>query len=63
MRAWLKDETNRPTQANNAFVRLRAFLNWCADRPEYRKFDAQVSFDPKKPEAAKIAFSIVKYIL
>ena len=36
VRAWLKDEINRPTQANNAFVRLRAFLNWCADRPEYR---------------------------
>lgn len=36
VRAWLKDETSRPTQANNAFVRLRAFLNWCADRPEYR---------------------------
>jgi polyisoprenoid-binding protein YceI len=24
----------------------------------FRKFDAQVSFDPKKPEAAKIAFTI-----
>ena len=37
VRAWLKDEVDyRPTQANNAFVRLRAFLNWCADRPEYR---------------------------
>lgn len=24
----------------------------------FRKFDAQVSFDPKKPEAGKIAFSI-----
>ena len=36
VRAWLKDETHRPTQANNAFVRLRAFLNWCAARPEYR---------------------------
>lgn len=36
VRAWLKDEAIRPTQANNAFVRLRAFLNWCADRPEYR---------------------------
>jgi len=35
--AWLKDEAqHRPTQANNAFVRLRAFLNWCSDRPEYR---------------------------
>lgn len=37
VRAWLKGEaTRRPTQANNAFVRLRAFLNWCSDRPEYR---------------------------
>lgn len=36
VRAWLKDEASRPTQANNAFVRLRAFLNWCADQPEYR---------------------------
>ncbi|MEF8734811.1 MAG: integrase family protein [Candidatus Accumulibacter meliphilus] len=37
VRAWLKGEAaHRPTQANNAFVRLRAFLNWCADRPEYR---------------------------
>jgi integrase len=37
VRAWLKDQADRrPTQANNAFVRLRAFLNWCADRPEYR---------------------------
>ena len=25
---------------------------------KFRKFDAQVSFDPKKPEAAKIAFTI-----
>jgi len=38
VRQWLKDEAIRPTQANNAFVRLRAFLNWCADRPEYRDF-------------------------
>ncbi|MDP2878350.1 MAG: integrase family protein [Sulfuricella sp.] len=36
VRAWLKDEASRPTQANNAFVRLRAFLNWCTDQPEYR---------------------------
>lgn len=36
VRVWLKGEAlRRPTQANNAFVRLRAFLNWCADRPEY----------------------------
>ena len=37
VRAWLKDEARRrPTQAMNAFVRLRAFLNWCATKPEYR---------------------------
>ena len=38
VKAWLKDETNRPTQARNAFVRLRAFLNWCADQKEYAPF-------------------------
>jgi len=37
VRAWLKVEAERrPTQANNAFVRLRAFLNWCGDCAEYR---------------------------
>ena len=37
VRAWLKEEAERrPTQANNAFVRLRAFLNWCGDCAEYR---------------------------
>ena len=37
VRNFLKDEAERrPTQAQNAFVRLRAFLNWCADRPEYK---------------------------
>jgi hypothetical protein len=37
VRAWLQAEAaRRPTQAAFAFVRLRAFLNWCADRPEYR---------------------------
>lgn len=36
---WLTVEAERrPTQARNAFVRLRAFLNWCADRPKYRAF-------------------------
>ena len=36
VRAFLKNEAERrPTQAQNAFVRLRAFLNWCADRAEY----------------------------
>lgn len=37
VRAWLKDEALiRPTFARLAFSLLRAFLNWCADRPEYR---------------------------
>lgn len=37
VRSFLKDEAERrPTQAQNAFVRLRAFLNWCVDRPEYK---------------------------
>lgn len=37
VRAWMKDEaTRRPTHARLAFGLLRAFLNWCADRPEYR---------------------------
>lgn len=36
VREWLKQEAvRRPTQAMNAFVRLRAFLNWCATRKEY----------------------------
>lgn len=33
---WLRNEQHRPTVARSAFVRLRAFLNWCADRPEYK---------------------------
>jgi len=37
VRAWLKDEALiRPTHARLAFGLLRAFLNWCADCPEYR---------------------------
>jgi integrase len=37
VRVWLKDEaTHRPTYARLAFSLLRAFLNWCSDRPEYR---------------------------
>ncbi len=38
-RQWLKDEAvARPTFARLAFSLLRAFLNWCADRPEYRAY-------------------------
>lgn len=33
---WLRKEQHRPTVARNAFVRLRAFLNWCADHAEYK---------------------------
>ena len=36
VRQWLQDEVRRPTVAMSAFVRLRAFLNWCATRPEYK---------------------------
>ena len=39
VRQWLKDEAvARPTFARLAFSLLRAFLNWCADRPEYRAY-------------------------
>jgi len=37
VRDWIKVEaTKRPTQTRLAFGLLRAFLNWCADSPEYR---------------------------
>ncbi|SBT09826.1 putative prophage CP4-6 integrase [Candidatus Accumulibacter aalborgensis] len=37
VRVWLKDEaTHRPTYARLSFALMRAFLNWCSDRPEYR---------------------------
>jgi integrase len=37
VRVWLQDESaKRPTHTRLAFGLLRAFLNWCADRPEYR---------------------------
>ncbi|MBI4740403.1 MAG: tyrosine-type recombinase/integrase, partial [Betaproteobacteria bacterium] len=32
------ESANRPTYARLAFSLLRAFLNWCADRSEYRAF-------------------------
>ena len=37
VRAWLQDEAGRrPTHAALTFRYLRAFLNWCGDRPDYR---------------------------
>ncbi|MER2542430.1 MAG: tyrosine-type recombinase/integrase [Candidatus Accumulibacter phosphatis] len=37
VRVWLQDEAaKRPTHTRLAFSLLRAFLNWCSDRPEYR---------------------------
>jgi integrase len=36
VRKWLHGEAHRSTVAMNAFVRLRAFLNWCATRAEYK---------------------------
>jgi len=36
-RVWLQDEAaKRPTHTRLPFSLLRAFLNWCSDRPEYR---------------------------
>lgn len=32
---WLRNEQHRPTVARSAFVRLRAFLNWCSDHTKY----------------------------
>lgn len=42
VRTWLIGESHRTTVAMNAFVRLRAFLNWCATRADYK---AEVSPD------------------
>lgn len=42
VRRWLIGEAHRTTVAMNAFVRLRAFLNWCATRVDYK---AEVSPD------------------
>lgn len=37
VRAWLREEAaRRPTHAAMVFRLLRAFINWCSDRPEYR---------------------------
>jgi integrase len=36
VRMWLAGEKHRATVAMSAFVRLRAFLNWCAMRVEYK---------------------------
>lgn len=38
VQAWLKVEAaRRPTRARLAYSLLRAFLNWCAEVPEYRE--------------------------
>lgn len=51
VRVWLTDETaKRPTHAALAFRLLRAFLNWCSDRPEYRE---HVHADACAPRLAK----------
>ena len=51
VRVWLEDEaSHRPTHARLAYGLLRAFLNWCADRPEYRD---QIHADACTPRAAR----------
>jgi len=53
VRAWLEDEaSHRPTHARLAYALLRAFLNWCADRLEYRD---QIHADACTPRAAREA--------
>lgn len=47
---WLTGEKHRATVAMNAFVRLRAFLNWCETRAEYK---TQVSPDACASRVAK----------
>jgi integrase len=40
--AWLKAEAqNRPTNAEQSYRKLRAFIRWCDDRPEYSGIAAQ----------------------
>lgn len=34
--AWLQEQQHRPTVARGAFVRLRAFLNWCEEMAAYK---------------------------
>ncbi|MDB4303954.1 site-specific integrase [Desulfosarcina sp.] len=37
VKAWLKAEADkRPARARLAFSLLKAFINWCGDRPEYK---------------------------
>ena len=60
VRSWLQDETvRRPTHARLAFGLLRAFLNWCSDRKEYREMvhvdacAARIAKDQLPKKAAK----------
>lgn len=42
IKTWLERETaKRPTQAALAFRLLRAFLNWCEDKPDYKGIAAE----------------------
>lgn len=51
VRAWLADNVaSRPTAAALHFRLLRAFLNWCADRPEYQ---SQVNVGACAPRVGK----------
>jgi len=59
VRAWLQEESGkRPTHTRLAFGLLRAFLNWCSDRPEYRdqvRADACITRMAKDELPKKIA--------
>lgn len=48
---WLRDETeSRPTRAALAFRLLRAFVNWCAESPDFREI---VCVDAHKARAVR----------
>lgn len=60
VRLWLKDEAaKRPTHARLALGLLRAFLNWCANCPEYQAYahadacTARLARDELPKKAAK----------
>ena len=65
VRLWLEDNQHRPARANFAFVRLRAFLNWCARHDKYKCFvhsdacEKNKDFVPESRPAVAVFFKLV----
>jgi len=58
---WLEQETpRRATQAALAFRLLRAFLNWCADQPEYKGIAAPDAC-ARKVSAKHLTVAVAKH--